>query len=200
MNINMNGAVMKSVVMKSVRFVSLLFLFAASIATTAHAQDLRLQLGNLDKLEARATESVDVSLDGSLLRIAIPFLKDSDPKEKAIKELVAGLKGIYAKVFEFDKEGEYTTADIESIRSQLRAPAWSRMVGVRSKKEGENVDVYMTMTGSQIGGIAVIATEPKKLTVVNIVGSIDLEKLVQLSGKFGIPSIDIHLGTKEPKE
>jgi hypothetical protein len=69
-------------------------------------------------------------------------------------------------------------------------------------KGGENVEVYMMMTagGGQIGGIAVIATEPKQLTVVNIVGLIDLEKLVKLSGKFGIPSIDVNIGNKEPKE
>jgi hypothetical protein len=68
------------------------------------------------------------------------------------------------------------------------------MVGVKSNREGENVEVYMMMTGSQIDGIAVIAADPKSLAVVNMVGTIDLEKLVQLSGKFGIPNIDIHIG------
>jgi hypothetical protein len=196
----MNGAVMKSVVIRSVKFVSLLFLFAALAATAAQAQEVKLQLSQLDKLEARATESVDVSLDGSLLRLATPFLKDSDPKEKAIKDLVGGLKGVYVKVYQFDKEGEYSVADVDSVRTQLRSPAWARMVGVKSKKEGEKVDVYMKMNGTQIGGIAVIATNPKQFTVVNIIGSLDLEKLVQLSGRFGIPSLDINLGSKEPKE
>jgi hypothetical protein len=166
---------------------------------TAQAQDMRLQLNSLDKFEARATDSVDVTLDGKLLELARAFLSSKKPKEAAIKEVVAGLKGVYVKVFEFDKEGEYTASDLDVIRTQLRAPVWARMIGVKSKKEGENVEVYMTLTGAQIGGIAVIATEPKQLTVVNIVGVIDLEKLVKLSGHFGIPSIEVDVDNKEQK-
>jgi hypothetical protein len=195
----MNGAVMKLVTKSALRVLSLIFLITATVSLTAEAQEMRLQLSNLDKLEARASESVDVTLDGKLLNLATMFLDAKKPEEAAVRDLVAGLKGVYVRVFEFDKEGEYTTADVDSVRVQLRTPAWSRMAGVKTKKEGANVEVYMTMTGSQIGGIAVIATEPKQLTVVNIVGTIDLEKLVKLSGKFGIPSIDVNIN-KEPKE
>jgi Domain of unknown function (DUF4252) len=191
---------MRSVVMKYLKFICLLLFVLAAAPWTAQAQEMRLQLGSLDKFEARATDSVDVTLDGKLLELARAFLSSKKPKEAAIKEVVAGLKGVYVKVFEFDKEGEYTAADLDTIRTQLRAPAWTRMVGVKSKKDGEKVEVYMTMTGTQIGGIAVIATEPKHLTVVNIVGTIDLDKLVQLSGHFGIPSIEIDVNNKEPKE
>jgi len=50
-----------------------------------------------------------------------------------VKELLSTLKGVYVKGVEFDKEGEYTEADLESIRAQLRAPGWDRIVGVRSR-------------------------------------------------------------------
>jgi hypothetical protein len=187
--------------MKSLKFISLLLFFSVTAAWTAEAQDIRIQLGDLDKLEARATESVDVTLDGKLLQIATAFLNAKKPDEAAIRELVAGLKGIYVKVFNFEKEGEYSAADLDSVRTQLRSPTWSRIAGVKSKKDNENVEVHMLMTqGAQIGGITVIATNPKQLTVVNIVGTIDLDKLVHLSGKFGIPSIQIDIDKKTPKE
>lgn len=192
---------MKLVITKSLGLTCLLFLIAGFAALTAQAQDVKLQLSNLDKLEARASESVDVSLDGALLRLAISVLKSSDPEERAIKEAVAGIKGVYVKSFEFEKEGEYSVADIDPIRTQLRSPGWSRMVGVKSKKEGDNVEVYTMMTtDGQISAMTVITTEPKELTVVNIVGMIDLEKLSKLSGKFGIPSLDLKNITREPKE
>jgi hypothetical protein len=191
---------MRSVVMKYLKFICLLLFVMAAAPWTAQAQEMRLQLSSLDKFEARATDSVDVTLDGKLLELARAFLSSKKPKEAAIKDVVAGLKGVYVKVFGFDKEGEYTSADLDTIRTQLSAPTWSRMVGVKSKKDGEKVEVYMTMTGTQIGGIAVIATEPKQLTVVNIVGTIDLDKLVRLSGHFGIPSIEVQIDGKEPKE
>ena len=191
---------MRPVVLKSAKFVSLLLLFTASAALAVRAQDVRLQLGDLDKLEARASNSIDVSLDGPLLRIGISLLKDNKPDEAAIKDLVIGLRGIYVKVYQFDKEGEYSTTDIESIRTQLRTPAWSRMVGVKSRKEDGNVEVYMMKSGSLVNGIAVIANQSKQLAVIQIVGSIDLEKLIKLSGKFGIPSIDISINDKEREE
>jgi hypothetical protein len=161
---------------------------------------VRLRLDNLDKLEAKASKSVDVSLDGQLLRIAIAFLNPKDPKQAEIRDLVSGLKGIYVKAFEFDKEGEYAMTDVDSLHTQLRSPGWARMVGVKSNKEGQSAEVYMMMSGNQINGITVIAADKKELAVVNIIGSIDLDKLSRLSGKFGIPSLDINLGNKEPKE
>lgn len=191
---------MRSVVMKSLKFMSLLLFVMAAAQWTAQAQDVRIQLSGLDKLEARATDSVDVTLDGKLLELAKMFLDSKKPEEAAVRDMISGLKGVYVKAFEFDKEGEYSIADVDSVRTQLRAPTWSRMVGVKSKKDGENVEVYMLLTGAQVGGIAVIATEPKGFTVVNIVGTIDLEKLVRLSGRFGIPSLDIKIDSKERKE
>lgn len=197
---------MKSVFTKSLKSLALLFLAITAGSWTAQAQELRLQLDFLDKYEARAEESVNVTLDGKLLELAGMFLNTKKPEEAAVKELIAGLKGVYVKVYEFAKEGEYAPADVDAVRSQLREPTWARMVGVKSKREGEKVDVYMTMSGTRIGGIAVISTDPRQLTVVNIVGTIDLEKLVMLSGKFGIPLIDIHINndkttnSKEPKE
>jgi hypothetical protein len=191
----MNGAVMKPV-----KIIFLLLFITATACWTAQAQDVRLQLDSLNKLEARAQESADISLDGSLLRIAISFLDSKKPKEAAIKDAVIGIKGIYVKSYEFDKEGEYAVSDVESVRTQLRPPAWSRMFGAKSKKEGENLEVYMMMSGNMINGIAVLSTEPKQLSVIQIVGSIDLEKLVRLGGKFGIPSIVIDTDGKAPKE
>ena len=191
---------MNVVIFKSLRLTCLLLLIIGSTAFVAEAQDVKLQLSNLDKLEARASDSVDVTLDGQMLQLAKKFLDVRKPDQAAVMELLSGLKGVYVKVFQFDKEDEYSKADLDDIRTQLRAPGWSRMVGVKSRREGDNVEVYTILSGSQINGMAVIAANPKELTVINIIGSIDLEKLVQLSGKFGIPSLNINIGNKERKE
>ena len=191
---------MKLAITKLPGLICLLSLILTTAALTTQAQDVRLRLDNLDKLEAKASKSVDVSLDGQLLRIAIAFLNPKDPKQAEIRDLVSGLKGIYVKAFEFDKEGEYAMTDVESLRTQLRLPGWAKMVGVKSNRENQSAEVYMMMSGNQINGITVIAADKKELAVINIVGSIDLDKLSRLSGKFGIPSLDINLGNKEPKE
>jgi hypothetical protein len=63
-------------------------------------------------------------------------------------------------------------------------------VNVTSKKEG-NVEVYMLFNGDQVGGLAVLYSEEKELTVVNIVGPVSLDKLAELEGQFGVPELGI---------
>lgn len=166
-----------------------LLLIAASAAAT-NAQDSRLQLNSLDHLAAKASQSVDVNIDEKLIRIALKVFSDQDVDERKIKEVVAGIKGIYVKSFEFENEGQYTPADMETIRTQLRGPGWTRLVDVKSKKEG-SLEVYLLMNGETVGGLAVLSSDVRQLVVVNIVGPVDLEKLAQLEGQFGIPELDI---------
>ena len=58
-------------------------------------------------------------------------------------------------------------------------------------KDGDNVDVYLMTIGDEIAGLAVVSAEPKEFTVVNIVGPINLEKLSQLEGSFGVPFLNL---------
>lgn len=168
-----------------------LFLLAMIGALTlpAWCQDSVKMPVDLDRLAARASESVDVTLDASMLHLASGFLSKDDPDEAKVKSLVSKLKGVYVRSFEFDKEGQYSMSDVEAIRSQLKAPMWARIVGVRSIK-GENTEVYMKRDGDQIAGLIVIAAEPKELTVVHIDGPINPEELSELGGHMGIPRMD----------
>jgi hypothetical protein len=109
-----------------------------------------------------------------------------------VKKLIGGLKGIYVRSFEFEKPGEYQDSDVEPVRAQLHTPAWSRIVGVRSLKSGENSEVFIKTENGKIGGLAILVTEPKVLTIVSIEGTIDPDQLNELGGHFGIPKVDIH--------
>jgi Domain of unknown function (DUF4252) len=172
--------------------IALLLIFAAAIVTKA--QDSRIQLSSLDHLAAKASQTVDVNIDERLMRITAKFLSDDDADEKKVKALVNGVKGIYVKRFEFADDGQYSAADLETIRAQLRGPGWSRLVGVASKKDG-NLEVYLLLEGEKVGGLAVLHTDDRELTVVNIVGPVDLDKLAELDGQLGIPD----LGIEKPK-
>lgn len=181
---------MKRIATNSLKLFCFSLIFHCFAAGIIYGQDARLQINHLDSLEQRASQVVDVTIDERTLQLAAKFLSAKKPDEARIKELVAGLKGVYVKSFEFDAANGYADADVTMIRAQLNAPGWSKMVNVRSKRDGQNVDVYMMLDGNSIiKGLAVIAAEPKRLTVVNIVGPIDVDKLSELSGNFGIPSI-----------
>jgi Domain of unknown function (DUF4252) len=187
---------MKSLFQINIRTPLLVALLVLTTAFTVRAQGSRIQMSSLDHLAPKANETVDVNIDERLMKMAAKVFSDKDADEKEVKELVAGLKGIYVKSFEFDAEGQYSAADVESIRAQLRAPDWTRLVNVTSKKEG-TFEVYMLMNGEQIGGLVVLSADDKELTVVNIVGPVDLEKLAKLEGQLGVP--DLGIETTKPK-
>jgi hypothetical protein len=154
------------------------------------AQDVTIPK-NIERLAEKASNAVNVTVDGALLQIAQAFLSSKDPETRAVKELISGLKGVYVRSFEFDALGAYTEADVESLRAQMKGSNWQRMVGVRSRRDAENVDVFFRMEKDRIGGIVVIAAQPRQLTFVNIVGNINLEQLASLGGIAGIPKMDI---------
>lgn len=177
------------------KLLSLTLLITCCAALPGYAQNAKLQIDHLDRLFPKAAETVDVRVEGGLLQMASKFLRNDKTNEAAVRELVSALKGVYVKGVEFDKEGEYSEADLEAVRQQLRAPGWDRIVGVRSKHEGENVEVFLMINNAVIEGIGVLVFAPKQLYVVNVVGPLDPEKISQLRGQFGIPvNLDLDWG------
>lgn len=165
------------------KFVIALALIVAA-AIPASAQQINM---NFPDLEARAEEVVDITLDAQMLRMASKFFSGRDADERAIRDMINGLHGIYVRSYEFAKEGEYDRTLVDRIKSQL-GPTWKPLVTVRSKKK-ENVNIYANMAGDKVSGIVIISAEPREFTVVNINGPIDIERLSQLEGQFGIPEL-----------
>jgi Domain of unknown function (DUF4252) len=177
------------------RRVLLLLPLLALLARIASAAPLApLKLPDFDLLTSKATQSVNITLDSNLLGLAASFLDSGKPEDAAAKELIAGLQGVYVRSFSFDEDFAYSMADVDAVRKQLTAPGWQRLVGVRSGKEKANVDIFISVDAGRANGLAIISSEPRQLTIVNIVGSIDLQKLHKLEGKFGIPKLQLEEG------
>jgi hypothetical protein len=157
------------------------------LALTLAAQQFKF---NLENLERKAASTVDLSLNATTLQFAARFLDGSDPDEAKVKKLIAGLEGIFIKAFEFKSAGAWTEADLDQIRNQLRAPEWSRMVGVKSAEEGATADVFVRTENKKVTGVAIVAGDAHSLTVVNIAGPVDLDSLAELSGHFGVPKLE----------
>jgi hypothetical protein len=161
----------------------------ASAATLAAEGQLKLPA--FDGLAEKASESVTITLDPALLGLAARFLDPEDPNDAAVREAITGIKGIYVRSYKFDEDFAYPKADVDMVRKQLGAPGWQRLVEVRKSKEQQNVDIYMLVEQEQANGLAIIASKPREFTIVNIVGSVDLSKLHDLEGRFGVPKLEI---------
>jgi len=169
-------------------FMTMLPLAASAVVRAADAQ---LMLPDFPALEAKANESVNVTLDSSLLAMAARFLDPNKPEDAAARQVIAGLTGIYVRSFTFDGDFAYPKEEVDAVRKQLSAPGWQRLVEVHSRKDHNDVDVYIRVDRNRANGLAIIASEPRQFTIVNIVGSIDLQKLHELEGHFGIPQLKL---------
>ena len=144
----------------------------------ACAQEIKFP-PELERLASKAVETTNVTLDSNMLKSAGKTFGQGTPG-------ISGLKGIYVRSYKFAKEGEYSPADLDAVRAQLRGPGWSNIVNVRSKTE--SADVAVKREGDRIVGLVVLAAEPKELTFVNLEGPINLDQLENLRG-LGIPPI-----------
>lgn len=191
-------------------------MFQAPGLAPLSAQEIKLPPA-LDKLADKAEQSVDVTMNKSMLEMAAKFLSDQEPDSARTKKLLGGLESVTVRSFEFAFEGEYNAADVQAVRSQLTPPAWSRVVGVRSNVRsgvrsggtGDNAEVYFkNAPNGQLGGVVVILAGPTQLTIVNVTGTLDPAQLADLGGEFGIPRLDVtgmslglgvDKGRREPK-
>jgi hypothetical protein len=171
---------------------SLKWLFALTLLPALSlAANPRLVLPDFAALAGKASDSVTITLDAPMLSLAARFLDSSDPDQAAAEEAIKGLQGIVVRSYTFDQDAAYKPSDLDGVRSQLAAPGWSRLVETRSQKDHANVEIYLMTDANKAVGLAVIASEPRQLTIVNIIGSIDLEKLHKLEGRFGVPKLDV---------
>ncbi len=152
------------------------------VPVAASAQDARLKLPDFKSLNGKATESVHISLSPWLLHMAGAFIDDKDQDSVATKQLLAGIKGIEIRSYQFAADYVYSDADIDGVRNQLNGPGWTQLMQVRHRDKSENVDMYVLIENNVTKGFALIASQPREFTIVNIVGSIKVDDLPKLTG------------------
>ena len=166
---------------------------AFALPANAASADPELRIPDFTHLRSQAVDSVDVTLDGFLMRIARKFAAQAaegeDGPDAEALGLLEGIQSVRVRTFTFDADGVYSKADIDSVRKQLKGPCWSALVTGHKRDANEDVDVYVCLEDDQIKGLAVIASEPREFTIVNIVGTIDIDKFGKLEGQFGIPRV-----------
>lgn len=146
------------------------------------------------QLAERASNYTEVSLDRKLLDFASRFMNDKDDAEG--KRIVQKLNGVYVRSYEFDKPGQYTAADLESVRRQFDTPEWTSLVKTRSKGATDDADIYMKLVNGEVEGMFILNAEAKELDFVFISGPIRPEDLKDLSGNFGIPAGTYEMSVK----
>jgi hypothetical protein len=182
------------------------FIFAAvALAMPALAQTAQLPAPSpIEKeLAARASNVSEVTLDKNTLAFASRFMNGKDKDKDTTKQLIDGLEGIYVRDYEFDKEGQFTTEQIEQLRTYYARGEWSSIVRERDRKTGESTDVMVKVANGKTVGMFILDVEPKEVSIVLILGPIrmeDLNKLKNISGLDALSGVEIKTKDKEKKD
>jgi hypothetical protein len=160
----------------------------------AAAQAGKLVIPDFGDLAKKATESVDITLDGDMLKSATQMMGavgSGHSGDTDVSAVVAGLKAITVRSFTFDKPDMYSSEAVAGILAQVDVPGWRKVISVRQK--GERVEIHMRADSAD-GGLLIVTEGPLELTIVNIAGKINLDQLRALQGHFGVPNIPDIIG------
>ena len=104
-------------------------LLVALLAQQAMAADARLAIPEFAGLEDKASETVSITLDAPLIKLASGFLDPHNPDEAAAKDVISGLTGIYVKSFSFESDFAYPLQEVERV-----ANSSARQAGISSSR------------------------------------------------------------------
>lgn len=179
-----------------------LSLALTTFASAAEAQPGAIDIGQL--MPSAKGEFVEINLSSAMLKFAARIAARQEPEAA---ELIRNLKSIRVNVVGLDDSNRDSTIEqIEGVRRKLEAQGWTKMVTVREKNGGDNVDVHVMQRGEEsIDGLVVTVLDKKGEAVfVNIVGNINADQIAQIADKFDIePLRKVHLkieGKKKAKD
>ncbi|HKF46698.1 MAG TPA: DUF4252 domain-containing protein [Terracidiphilus sp.] len=162
-------------------------LAAGSLAGMARAQEGLPLPPQVEKdLAAKASDVTEVTLGKNMLDFAAKFLDDKDEDQAATRKLIQGLKGIYVREYDFDKEGDYSMDQLQQLRNYFETSEWTPVVRERERNLKETTDVMMKMVNGEPQGMFILEADPRELTIVLILGPIRMEELSKLGGVAGL--------------
>jgi|KBSSwiStaDraftv2_1062776.scaffolds.fasta_scaffold00080_27 hypothetical protein len=167
--------------------IACLSLWSLPLAVAAGPE---LRLPSFEHLQRLATDSVNLTIgQGPLGIVSWALSQSEDPEDREVQKVVQGLKSIHIRSFKFAADHQYSASDIDALRSQLSAPGWNALAQIHEHGEqAENVDIYVSNDHQLVNGLVVVASGPRELTIVNIVGSVDPAKVALLGGHLGLPA------------
>jgi hypothetical protein len=150
----------------------------------APAQDGQLRLPDTRALEAHAVETVNLTLGPFALSFASAFMDDRDAGAEQLKETFRKITSVTVRSFQLDADLTQPDPGIEDVRRQLSGGGWAPLVMVHNRDKNEDVGVYIAHDGHEIHGLAILAVEPREVTLVHIAGDVEPGRLAALRKAF----------------
>ena len=160
-----------------------------SLALISSSRAAEVEVGAIDigqLMPSAKGQFVEVNLSSAMLKFAARIASRHEPEAA---EMIRNLKSIRVNVIGLDDTNRAATVEqIESVRRKLETQGWTKMVTVREKNDGDNIDVHVKQRGEEaIDGLVVTVIDRKGEAVfVNIVGNINADQIAKIADKFDL--------------
>lgn len=177
--------------MKSKTLILLTVLLCGINIFAQEQNDYSKEPGYFDFSEITSVKSgeltTEIYLEEPLLKMVA---KMGEAKEEGLGDLIEGLKFVKVNEFVVDKNKmQKLDAVLGSVDKNLQLQKWDRIIKTKQK----NYNAYVFVKGNSNGGfdgLVITAYDSKgKVTLVNIIGKINLETIGKLSKQFDFPDV-----------
>jgi len=131
--------------------------------------------------------SVEINLEGPILRMVSQFAQNDDPD---FAKMMAGLKAIHVQVFPLKDK-----ADAGPLRGKIdRSVRWLEDHGwhstVRVRDKGQETYIYLKEADGMMVGLAILSVQPgDEAALINIVGKLDPAQIGRVGRSLNIPQL-----------
>ena len=129
----------------------------------------------------------EVYLRNYILKMIAKVTQNQEPD---FADMLRAIKLIRVVEFNFeDGEGSNTRDRGEELLKAMASSKWDTLV--RSRDDGENLNICIQSDrGDHIYALAIVNWDDSEMTIVNVVGDIDLEMLARLGEQFDIDALE----------
>jgi len=177
--------------MKLYKLIMLTVLFCCINILAQEQNDYSKEPGYFDFGEILSLKTgeltTEICLEEPILKMVA---KMGEAKDKELGNIVDGLKLVKVNEFIVGKKNiQKVDETFESVGKKLQSDKWNRTI--KTKQKNHNAYVYVKSNSSgDFDGLVIMAKDKEgKITLVNIIGKIDLAAIGRLSKEFNFPDI-----------
>ena len=137
--------------------------------------------------ENSANVKTEVFLQSNILQMAARLVRQAEPEFAKMLESIALIRVV---------DLDFGSTDVGSIDNRssdllnsMRDGSWQTLVRMRNGDERTEI-CMQSRHPDRIDALAIVSGRGSRLSVVNIVGEIDLEQIVRLGEQFNIESLE----------
>jgi hypothetical protein len=157
------------------------------------AEDAGIEM-QFDELEEKADQVVKVNLWGKSLEQGKKLLGLRKSVTSPVGRFLGSLKGVYRRTYRFGNT-KTEQEDVEPIYQQLADDGWVPLIETEDRSSEGSVSVYSYYENEEVAGLTLVSTDPSEVTVVRIMGAVDLDMLSEIGKGLGLPVMN--LGTTD---